>query len=224
MSSEPTLGVPVVLSGPSGVGKTTIRQQLLSRYQDIVASISATTRPRRPGETHGKDYYFYTEEQFKSGIEQGLFLEWAMVHGNYYGTPRGPIEEKMEEGVDVLLVIDIQGGVQVKELYPEALLIFLLPPSMGELQQRISDRGTETIEVLRSRLANAEHELSYAQYYDYWVINRSLDEAVAQVRSIIVGDRCRVDRAYHRFKLMGYHWPGLDVLEETEDEEGAGAG
>jgi len=212
MSSDPILGVPVVISGPSGVGKTTIKDQLLARYQDLGASVSATTRAQRPGEVDGKDYYFYTEERFKADIERGLFLEWALVHGNYYGTPKGPIEEKMKEGIDVLLIIDIQGGTQVKEMYPESLLIFLLPPSMQQLLERISDRGTETIEALRTRIANAEHELSYAQYYDYWVINRSLDEAVAQVRSIISGDRCRVDRAYPRFQRLGYEWPGIEVL------------
>ena len=221
MSSDLYPGVPVVISGPSGVGKTTVKEQLLARYQDLGASVSATTRDQREGEVDGKDYYFYTTEQFKEDIHKGMFLEWALVHGNHYGTPRGPIEEKMEKGIDILLIIDIQGGVQVKDLYPEALLIFLLPPSMGELQQRISDRGTETIEVLRSRLANAEHEISYARYYDYWVINRSLDETVAQVRSIIVGDRCRVDRAHARYKQLGYDWPGLETLDEHRSPDPA---
>ncbi|MCB9767299.1 MAG: guanylate kinase [Candidatus Omnitrophica bacterium] len=219
MSSDLFPGVPVVISGPSGVGKTTVKEQLLARYQDLGASISATTRPQRQGEVNGQDYYFYSTEQFKADIEKDLFLEWALVHGNYYGTPKGPIEERLEKGIDVLLIIDIQGGIQVKNIFPEALLIFLLPPSMGELQQRISDRGTETIETLRSRFANAEHEISYARYYDFWVINRSLDEAVSQVRSIIVGDRCRVGRAHSRFKQLGYDWPGLESLEEPKSEK-----
>jgi guanylate kinase len=211
MSSENLAAVPIVLSGPSGVGKTTIRQQLLSRYQDIAVSISATTRPKRPGEEHGKDYLFMSQEGFKQGIDAGSFLEWAEVHGEYYGTPIGPVEELLATGTDVLLVIDIQGGVQVKQIYPEALLVFLLPPTMEELVRRMMKRGSEGEETARLRLENAKGELGFAQFYDYWVINHSLDDAVAKVRSIIVADRCRAPRAADRFSNLGYTWPGIDL-------------
>lgn len=206
MSSSAHLGVPVVLSGPSGVGKTTIRNQLLARYQDIVASVSATTRPARPGEAHGKDYLFLSEEAFQEGIRGGMFAEHAEVHGRWYGTPRGPLEERLEQGADVLLVIDVQGGLQVKEAYPEALMIFLLPPSREELHRRLSGRGEDSEEIIALRMKNAEWEMTFSQRYDYWVLNRSLEEAVSQVRAILVADRCRRERARVRLSRLGLSW------------------
>lgn len=209
MSSEFLSSIPIILSGPSGVGKTTIRDQLVARYQDLAVSISATTRPIRSGEVHGKDYLFLSRDEFRRGIEDGQFLEWAEVHGELYGTPRGPMEDFLKKGIDVLLVIDIQGGVQVKQIYPEALLIFLLPPTMEDLSKRIGNRGKDAEEAVRTRLVNAEGEVAFAKFYDYWVINRALDDAVAQVRSIIVADRLRADRAHDRYTQLGYHWPGI---------------
>jgi guanylate kinase len=209
MSSKGLAGVPIVLSGPSGTGKTTIRQQLLARYQDLVASISATTRPPRPGETHGRDYLFLSQSDFESGIAQGLFAEHAEVHGKHYGTPKGPLEEQLAKGADVLLVIDVQGGLQVKQHYPEALMIFLLPPSMAELRKRIEARRTDSDETIELRMKNAEWEMGFASHYDYWVINRSLEEAVREVRSIMVADRCRAHRAIARYARIGLEWPGV---------------
>lgn len=196
----------MVLSGPSGVGKTTIRNQLLARYQDIVASVSATTRPPRPGEVYGKDYLFLSEEAFKEGVHDGIFAEHAEVHGRWYGTPRGPLEERLEQGTDVLLVIDVQGGSQVKEVYPQALMIFLLPPSKEELHKRLSGRGEDPDETIATRLKNADWEMGFSERYDYWVLNRSLEEAVAHVRAILVADRCRRERARARLTRLGLSW------------------
>ncbi len=210
MSSEVPLGVPVVLSGPSGVGKTTIQRQLLARYQDIVPSISATTRIPRPGEIHGRDYFFFSREEFQKGIEQDWFLEYAEVHGNYYGTPRGPLEESLHKGVDALLVIDVQGGIQVRRHCKESLLIFLLPPSMQDLEHRISGRGDVSETDMAVRLKNAQWELSFAKDYDYWVINRSVEEAVSRVRAILVADRCRPARLGRRLEQLDISLPGIN--------------
>lgn len=210
MSSSPVPGVPVVLSGPSGVGKTSVREQLLARYQDIVASISATTRAPRPGEVQGRDYLFFDRETFEKSLAQDLFLEHAEVHGEYYGTPRGPVDDQRAKGADVLLVIDVQGGAQVKRMIPESILIFLVPPSMDELRKRIDHRGDLPEEVAQLRLKNALRELAVADQYDYWVMNRTLEESVSQVRSILVADRCRRERAKPRFANLGYSLPLAD--------------
>ena len=209
MSSDLPLGVPVVLSGPSGVGKTTIQRQLLARFQDIVPSISATTRASRPGEIHGKDYFFFSREEFQKGIEQDWFLEYAEVHGNFYGTPRGPLEESLHKGVDALLVIDVQGGLQVRDRCKESLLIFLLPPSMQDLERRIRGRGDVSEVDIAVRLKNAQWELSFAKDYDYWVINRSVEETVSTVRSILVADRCRPARLTRRLEQLDIPLPGI---------------
>jgi guanylate kinase len=209
-------GVPVVLSGPSGVGKTTIKEQLLTRFQDLVVSISATTRAPRNGETHGKDYLFLSREEFERGIEEDRFIEWATVHGEYYGTPRGPIEDHLRNGTDVLLVIDIQGGVFVKKLFPQCLLIFLLPPNMDELARRLHERGTDPEEIKALRLNNAREEISFAQFYDYWVVNHHLDETVSRIRSIILADRCRAPRAFDRYHRLGYEWPDIPSAQSHE--------
>jgi guanylate kinase len=209
MSSSTWKGVPVVLSGPSAVGKTTIRNQLLARFQDIVPSISATTRAPRTGEVHGKDYLFLSREAFEQGLRENMFLEYAEVHGELYGTPRGPLEDVLTQGVDALLVIDVQGGVQVKAQYPDALMVLLLPPSMAELQKRFGKRGDTAESDIVLRLKNAEWEIGFAKHYDYWVVNRSLEEAVREVRAILVADRCRRERAITRYARLGMEWPML---------------
>jgi len=210
MSSDSASGVPLVLSGPSGVGKTTLTHQILAQFQDISQSISATTRSPRMGEVPGKDYIFMSTDEFKKSIDEDLFLEHAVVHGEYYGTPKGPLEERLSQGTDVLLVIDVQGGAQIKKIYPQAVLIFVLPPSMEVLEQRITERGGDDQESLDVRLQNARDEVSFARFYDYWVVNRDLEEAISQIRSIIVADRCQADRARDLLRGFGFSWPGLE--------------
>lgn len=210
MSNNSVLrGVPVILSGPSGVGKTTVMQQLMARFQDINVLVTATTRPPRTGEINGKDYLFMSEPDFRVGIERGMFLEWAEVHGCLYGSPRGPLEDDLNRGIDVFLVIDVQGGVEACRAYPEALSIFLQPPSMPDLLDRIVNRQTDDADQIAKRMDNARRELAAAQHYDYWVLNRKLDEAVNQVRSIVVADRCRRQRAWQRYQALGVDLPLL---------------
>ncbi|MBE6032911.1 MAG: guanylate kinase [Firmicutes bacterium] len=184
-----------VLSGPSGAGKGTICQKLLADT-DIHLSISMTTRQPRQGEVHGISYYFTEEEDFLARVEAGGFLEYANVFGRYYGTPRDAVLEKLNEGKDVLLEIDVQGALQVKENFPEGILIFVLPPSLEELKKRIVGRGTETEDAIATRLGKALQEISFLDRYDYYVVNDDLDQAVDEVKSIIRSQSLKVaDRA-----------------------------
>ena len=184
-----------VISGPSGAGKGTICQRLLTDT-DIHLSISMTTRQPRQGEVHGVSYYFAEEAEFLAKVEAGGFLEHANVFGRYYGTPRDTVLEKLNEGKDVLLEIDVQGALQVKENLPEAILIFILPPSLEELKNRIVGRGTETEDAIATRLGKALHEISFLDRYDYYVVNDDLDEAVNEVEAIIRTQSLKVaDRA-----------------------------
>jgi guanylate kinase len=144
-----------------------------------------TTRSPREGEVHGSSYFFATKEEFEQKISAGGFLEYAEVFGNYYGTPKMEVLELLDEGIDVLLEIDVQGALQIKDVYPEAVLVFILPPSMEELRSRLSGRGTETQDVIERRLGKAAHEISFAAQYDYAVINDRLEEAVDDVKTVI---------------------------------------
>ena len=173
-----------VISGPSGTGKGTICKELI-KDDKIRLSVSMTTRNPREGEVHGVSYYFATKEEFLQKIEAGGFLEYAEVFGNYYGTPKMEVLELLDEGIDVLLEIDVQGALQIKEVYPEAVLVFILPPSMEELRIRLTGRGTETQEVVERRLGEAAKEISYVKHYDYAVINDDLEEAIDNVKSVI---------------------------------------
>ncbi len=187
-------GVLVVLSGPSGVGKGTVSKALLQAEPNLVLSVSATTRLPRNGETDGVSYYFVSREKFSLMIEGDEFLEWARVYDNFYGTPRLPVEETLARGKDVLLEIDVQGGLQVKRKLPEAVLIFLLPPSWKELEARLAGRGSESPEEVQKRLQWAKRELQSLSLYDYVVVNERVEKAVEQIRSIITAEKCRTAR------------------------------
>ena len=189
-----TKGVLIVISGPSGAGKGTICKELIEKHDNIYISVSATTRSPRAGEIDGVNYYFLTKDEFKDKVESNGFIEYANVHGNYYGTPKLNVEKMLNEGKNVILEIDIQGALQVKENFEEGVFIFILPPSMEELKRRIIKRGSETEESLMTRFKNAYKEINYVSKYNYAVVNDTLDLAVSKVEAIINAEKCRVDR------------------------------
>ena len=180
-------GYLVVVSAPSGGGKTTVIRRLLeNREPDFVYSISATTRPPRPGEVHGRDYYFLPLEKFMDLAHQNNLIEWANVHGNYYGTPKEPVESAWRAGKFIFMDIDVQGGINVKKQYGErAILVFIKPPSLESLRNRLLGRNTDSPQAIKTRLHNAEAELQMAGRYDHVVVNHHLDDTVAEVRAII---------------------------------------
>lgn len=185
-------GILFVISGPSGVGKGTIRERVLTRMPDVYLSISATTRPPRTGELHGRDYYFLTQEEFDGMLNRNDFLEYAKVYDHYYGTPANFVQKHIQAGEDVLLEIDIQGAMQVKKHFPEGVFIFIQPPSIEILAERLVSRGTDSEESVQCRLSACEWEMAQYIYYDYAVINDELEEAVQRVQAIITAERCRV--------------------------------
>ncbi len=185
-------GLLLVLSGPSGAGKGTICQMLREKLPDIGYSVSVTTRAPREGEVDGVSYFFKTVEEVKAMIAEGGLLEYAEVYGNYYGTPKAPVLQRLSEGIDVILEIDMQGALKVKENYPDGVFIFILPPSMAELRKRLTGRGTETAEAIELRLGETLKELSYIDRYDYCVVNGVLEEAVARVKAIVVAEHSKV--------------------------------
>jgi guanylate kinase len=190
----PNNGLLLILSGPSGAGKGTVVKSLLTQCPGVRLSVSATTRNPRPGETDGKDYYFLTRDRFQEMVREGMMLESAEYCGNYYGTPLQPIRDWTSKGLDVILEIEVQGGAQVKKKHPDAVGIFILPPSMKELEHRLRQRGTETDEVIRGRLQTARKELLQAVHYDYVVINDSVESAVEQIRAILTAEKNSVSR------------------------------
>lgn len=178
-------GILIVVSGFSGAGKGTLMKKLVQEYDSYALSVSMTTRKPRSGEEEGVSYFFVDQENFKRAIEQDGLVEYACYCGNYYGTPRAWVEEQMESGKDVILEIEIQGALKVKEKFPDALLLFVMPPSARELKRRLSGRGTETEEVIAGRLERAVQEAEGIENYDYIVINDDLDECALQMHEII---------------------------------------
>ncbi|MDF2653617.1 MAG: guanylate kinase [Bacillota bacterium] len=184
-------GLLFVVSGPSGAGKGTICKKLLEKV-DIELSVSMTTRKPRPGEIEARNYYFVSEEKFVETIQVEGFLEYAKVYGNYYGTPKDIVLSKLEEGKDVVLEIDIQGALKIRESYPKGVFIFILPPSMSELRKRITGRGSESEDDINLRLGETLKEVSYIDKYDYCVVNGDINEAVNRVAAIIKAEHSRV--------------------------------
>ena len=179
-----------IISGPSGTGKGTICKKLLETDPNLRLSVSVTTRAPREGEVDGREYHFITEERYMELLEEGGLLEHASVYGKtMYGTPREPVMDWLEQGTDVILEIDVQGAFQVRENYPDCILIFILPPSMEELRSRILNRGSETEETMTARLGEAQREIDLSERYDYRVVNGELEQAVAEVRQIINDER-----------------------------------
>jgi guanylate kinase len=189
-------GILIVLSGPSGVGKGTVCAALRKVSPDIVYSVSATTRSPRQGEVDGVNYFFKSREQFQQLIETDEVLEWAEYVGNFYGTPRRFVEETLRSGHDVILEIEVQGALQVKQKFDEGVFIFLLPPSLDELENRIVTRGTETDEVIRSRMSVAIDEIRLMEHYDYAIVNDHVDTACAKIQAILAAEHCKKDRMF----------------------------
>ena len=196
-------GLMLVLSSPSGAGKSTIARNLLDDDHSLEISVSVTTRQKRPSEIAGKHYHFITVPQFERMRDAGDLLEWAEVHGNYYGTPREPVEQAMAEGRDMLFDIDWQGALQLQEkMKADVVSIFVLPPSMTELQSRLHRRAEDTEEVIRTRLLNSRAEIEHWREYDYVSVNDDLDEAFGYVSCIVKAERIRRDRRHGLFDFV----------------------
>ena len=195
-------GILAVVSGFSGAGKGTLMKALLEKYDNYALSISATTRKPREGEVHGREYFFLSVEEFEALIEKDQLIEHARYVSNYYGTPRSYVEEKMAEGKDVILEIEIQGALKVKEKFPETLLIFVVPPSAQELKKRLIGRGTETMEVIEQRLKRATEEAEAMDSYDYILVNDDLNKAVEDLHNLIQAQHMQAGNNEELIKTM----------------------
>ena len=187
-------GLLVVFSGPSGSGKGTVLKEALKRDENLSVSVSVTTRSPREGERDGVDYIFYSKEQFENLIKEDGFLEWACFCEKYYGTPKAEIEKKLTEGKDVILEIEVQGAMKVKEACPEAVLVFNMPPSKEELRNRLVGRNTDAPEVIEKRLDTSIWEISQAEKYDYIIVNDIVEDATNRLLSVIEGEKCKKER------------------------------
>lgn len=187
-------GLLIVVSGPSGAGKDTICQKLIKENSNIWMSVSMTTRKPRPLEKEGVDYFFVSSEEFENKINDNTFLEYAFYNDNYYGTPKDKVEEKLNEGKDVILVIDINGAINIKKIIPSALFIFIMPPDMETLKNRLIGRKTESKDKVVQRFITAYNEVNNYKKYNYVVVNDKVEDAVNKVKSIIQSEKCRVDR------------------------------
>jgi len=203
-------GLMFILSSPSGAGKTTLADRLLTKDGELILSISATTRPRRPGEVHGQDYFFISEEEFIRMRDAGEFLEWANVFGNLYGTPRGLVEDTLRAGRDVLFDIDWQGAQQLDEVAGEDVVkVFILPPSRQELERRLRARNQDPEDVVRGRMVKADAEMSHWAEYDYVIVNYELEESETLLRSILFGERLKRRRQVGLAKIV------MDMVGES---------
>jgi guanylate kinase len=180
----------IVITGPSGCGKSTLANRMLTELENVEFSVSYTTRRKRSAEIEGKDYYFVSEEKFKGMIQEKKFVEWAIVHGNYYGTAKNELEKKATEG-DLLLDIDVQGAEQIRERHKEAVFIFILPPLFPELRKRLEERGQDSLPIIQKRLEMAREEIQHYREFDYIVINDELGKAAEELKSVLLSQRCR---------------------------------
>ena len=185
-------GLLFVISGPSGVGKGTLREKVFNIFPDLEYSVSMNTRPPRRGEIEGKDYYFVTTDEFKKMIKENKFVEWAIVHGDYKGTPIKFLIDELQKGRDVLLELDVQGAMQVKEKFPDGIFIFIAPPTWKDLEDRLRKRNTEGEKALEKRLKDARIEIKYKKNYDYLVVNDNIETALKKLESIIIAERCKI--------------------------------
>lgn len=199
-------GIPIVLSGPSGVGKGTVIQHLMNNCPDLILSVSMTTRAPRPGEQDGVHYHFVTKYRFEEAIQNHEMAEWARVYDHYYGTKRSYLETSLQNGEDVLLDIDIQGAASIRTLYPNGLFVYLLPPSLDELKRRLYLRAKGEEDDLEHRFSMAQHEMRCAEMFDYWIINNDANQAANELKNIILSHRNRRERIkplVSAFKFLG---------------------
>lgn len=187
-------GLILVISAPAGAGKTTLCKRLLQSLPSFISSVSFTTRSPRRQEIEGVDYYFVSREEFEELIKKNAFVEWAEVHGHLYGTSKKFLEETIKAGKDVILEVDVKGGRKIKEKYPEAILVFILPPSWEELEKRLHKRGTEDEKTIKKRLATAKEEIKYLPYYDYFLVNDDINATTKKLLLIIEAERHKINR------------------------------